>query len=138
MTPTSTRICLALILLGLVAAALFTGLRARHDGITIKAHIAAMQLQGMPEVEDHAAAVPDKDDAIERCLIGAAACATAELRQGLVVVSGDLTISKAMAAPAAHGFMVVQAVNIDNNDEARVPKHLNGLGMHILETKRER
>jgi len=54
MTPTSRRICFALTLLGLVAAALMTGLRARHDGIAIKAHFAGMmQLQGMPDT-DHA------------------------------------------------------------------------------------
>ncbi len=88
MTPTSRRICFALTLLGLVAAALMTGLRARHDGIAIKAHFAGMmQLQGMPDA-DHGAAASDKDDKIERCAVAASPC--------VAPVGGDSPIGKAL------------------------------------------
>lgn len=130
MTPTSRRICLALTLLGLVAVALLTDLRARYDGIVIKAHIAAMPLQGMPEAH-RGAAPPDKDDTIERCTTAASPCAAP--------IGGDGSIGKTLAFNAEDLASPVrnEATSFDNNDE-RVRKSRIEFSTHLVEAKRGR
>ena len=84
MKPETSRICLALTLLGLTVAALLTGLRAHRDGIAVEAHVAGMQLQAMPEA-DAAAATPDEKIASPESLLTFA------------VVSGAIPGGKALA-----------------------------------------
>jgi hypothetical protein len=63
MNATSGRTCFAIGLLGLsLAAALWVGLRAQHSGVTVQAHVAGMQLQGMAEADETAVA-PDAEKA---------------------------------------------------------------------------
>lgn len=45
-----------------LAAALSIGLRAQHDGLTVQAHVAGMQLQGTADADQDAVA-PDTDKA---------------------------------------------------------------------------
>ena len=62
MNTTSGRTCLILALLSLsLAAAMSIGLNARHNGVTVQAHTAVMQLQGGPEADEGSVA-PDADE----------------------------------------------------------------------------
>jgi hypothetical protein len=87
MKQETSRICLAVTLLALTVAALLTGLRAQHDGVAIEAHVAGMQLQGMPETDT--AATPDEDDKFARCSIAATSCAAPESLLAFAAVSGE-------------------------------------------------
>jgi hypothetical protein len=63
MKTTSGRTCLILGLLGFaLSAALSVDLKARHDGVTVQAHMAStMLLQSSPDSDENAAA-PDEDE----------------------------------------------------------------------------
>jgi hypothetical protein len=95
MKQETSRICLAVTLLALTVAALLTGLRAQHDGVAIEAHIAGMQLQGMPETD--AAATPDEDDKFARCPITETSCAAPEALLAFAAVSGEIPGGKTSA-----------------------------------------
>jgi len=95
MRQEASRICLAVTLLALTVAALLTGLRAQHDGVAIEAHVAGMQLQGMPETGT--GATPDEDDKLARCPIAATSCASPESLLAFAVVSGEIPSGKASA-----------------------------------------
>ena len=99
MKQETSRICLAVTLLALTVAALLTRLRAEHDGVAIEAHIAGMQLQGMPET-DTAADTPNADDKFARCPSAATSCASAELLLAFAAVSGEILSGKASAIMA--------------------------------------
>jgi hypothetical protein len=68
MKGTSRRNYVPLALLSLaLAAALTIGVSARSQGLTVKAHTAAMQLQSGPEV-DELPAKPDQNDKSAACI----------------------------------------------------------------------
>ena len=62
MKATSGRTCVILALLSFsLAAAVSVGVNARHNGVTVQAHTASMQLQGSPDVDEGSVA-PDADE----------------------------------------------------------------------------
>jgi hypothetical protein len=91
--------CLAIGLLGLsLVAALSIGLRAQRDGVTVQAHVAGMQLQGMAEADESSAA-PDPDKAAF-CRPGDSRCQPPKQELALAVsFDRQPQDSKALVAP---------------------------------------
>jgi hypothetical protein len=68
MKATSGRTCVILALLSFsLAAAVSVGVNARHNGLTVQAHTASMQLQGSPDVDEGSVAPADEGDKAVRC-----------------------------------------------------------------------
>ncbi len=100
MTGKSGRTCLFLALPSLALAAAFAiGFSARHSGVTVRAQVATMQLQGSP-APDEGSAAPNADEGVKtaRCAQREPHCAALKQEVALALSDRAPRESKAFAS----------------------------------------
>jgi hypothetical protein len=99
MNAKTGRICLGVALLSLsLTAALWVGLSAQNDGVTVQAHTAGMQLQGMAEA--NGASVTSEGDKAALCAPRDQRCQPRE-QELVLALSNDHHQSESKALGAA-------------------------------------